>query len=109
MTAPRRFAVPVLALSQARLWQRTVQVPQGQTLGWAVQASGVLGQFPVLAEAKMGVHGKVLPPTTLLQAGDRVEIYTPCDPAAMQAARNRRKTVSKAGQAPKPLPLSVSS
>jgi uncharacterized protein len=109
MTMPRRFAVPVLALSQGHLWQRTVQVPQGQTLGWAVQASGVLGQFPSLAESKMGVHGKVLPPTTLLQAGDRVEIYTPCDPAAMQAARNRRATTGKAGQTPKPSASSVSS
>lgn len=104
MTHPRRFAVPVLALSEGRLWQRTVPVPQGQTLGWAVLASGVLGQFPLLTDAKMGVHGKVLPLTTLLQAGDRVEIYTPCDPAAMLAARNRRKTTGKAGQMPKPLP-----
>lgn len=102
MTPPRRFTVPILALSQGRLWQRTVQVPHGQTLGWAVQASGVLGQFPNLAQAKLGVHGKVLPATTVLQAGDRVEVYTPCDPAAMLAARNRRKTTSTAGQAPKP-------
>lgn len=105
MNQPRRFAVPVLALSQGRLWQRTVQVPQGQTLGWAVQASGVLSQFPALAKSemgpKMGIFGKLLPPTTLLQSGDRVEIYAPCDPAAMQAARNRRKTASAAGQTPK--------
>jgi putative ubiquitin-RnfH superfamily antitoxin RatB of RatAB toxin-antitoxin module len=107
MNIPRRFTIPVLALSDGRLWQRTVQVPQGQTLGWAVQASGVLGQFPALVQAKIGVHGKVLPPTTLLQAGDRVEIYTPCDPAAMLAARNRRKTTSTAGQAPKPLATST--
>lgn len=52
-------------------------LPAASTVGQAIEASGLLVQFPELAGAALdvGLFGKVCPLGQTLKSGDRVEIY----------------------------------
>lgn len=77
-----------------------VHLAAGATLGQAVRASGLLNRFPELVgglssgDISCGIFGEHKPKDTLLQAGDRVEIYRPLiiDPKTA-----RRLRADKAG------------
>lgn len=47
----------------------------GSTVADAISASGVLSEYPVLADAAIGVWGRKAAPSQLLREGDRVELY----------------------------------
>jgi putative ubiquitin-RnfH superfamily antitoxin RatB of RatAB toxin-antitoxin module len=68
-----------------------VDLPVGATVLQAIEASGILKQYPEidLATQKVGIYGKVKPLDTVLAGHDRVEIYRPLivDP---KMARQRR-------------------
>ena len=66
------------ALPQRQVWF-DVNLPDGATIKDAIERSGILGQFPEidLEQQKVGVYGKVSKPDTVLNDGDRVEIYRP--------------------------------
>jgi hypothetical protein len=72
--------------------QRVIRVPLTRPLTAleAVQASGMLDEFPQLAGCalELGVFGRRVEPGALLAAGDRVEIYRPLevDPRAARRA-----------------------
>ncbi len=103
MTMPlRRFEVTVVALAGGVGWVCNVMVPVGQTIGWAVQASSLWVRHPQLQGARLGVFGKLRSPDTVAQPGDRIEVYSPCDSAAMAAARKRapRNSLSPTKLAP---------
>jgi putative ubiquitin-RnfH superfamily antitoxin RatB of RatAB toxin-antitoxin module len=61
--------------------QRLVEVPlrEGMTAWQAIEASGILGEFPELAgqAAVIGIFGQRAEPAHVLRDGDRVEIYRP--------------------------------
>jgi len=63
----------------------------GSTVQEAVEASGILARLPDidLARCQVGVFGKVVSMTRVLQEGDRVEIYRPliADPKLLRRAR----------------------
>lgn len=67
----------------AQVW-RHVEVPEGTTLRGAIDASGLLAQFPEidLAEMKVGVFGAIAELERVLKEGERVEIYRPIHPDA---------------------------
>lgn len=69
----------------------TVVVPAGCTAIEAIRLSGLIEQFPALnlPQAALGIFGRRVPPSTVLKAGDRVEIYRPLV-ANPKAARRRR-------------------
>lgn len=69
----------------------TVVVPAGCTAIEAIRLSGLIEQFPGqnLPHAPLGIFGRRVPPSTVLKAGDRVEIYRPLI-ASPKAARRRR-------------------
>ncbi|ALP63194.1 RnfH family protein [Paraburkholderia caribensis] len=73
-----------------------LQLPQGTTLGQAIDASGILARHPAidLTKQKTGVFGKLKPLDTVLADHDRVEIYRPLivDP---KLARQRRVEKSR--------------
>ncbi|BFG73243.1 RnfH family protein [Paraburkholderia terrae] len=73
-----------------------LQLPQGTTLGQAIDASGILTRHPAidLTKQKTGVFGKLKPLDTVLADHDRVEIYRPLivDP---KLARQRRVEKSR--------------
>ncbi len=71
------------ALPQRQAWF-DIELPDGATIQDAINRSGILKQFPEidLEKNKVGIYGKASKPDTVLNDGDRVEIYRPitCDP-----------------------------
>jgi putative ubiquitin-RnfH superfamily antitoxin RatB of RatAB toxin-antitoxin module len=57
----------------------------------AIVASGVFQQYPEieLATARVGIFGKLKALDSLLQQGDRVEIYRPLQAEPMESRRRR--------------------
>ncbi len=79
-----------------------IKVPVGTTAEQAVQRSGVLERYPELdlAQAKLGIFAKVIPPQRELREGDRVEIYRAliADPKAVRQKRAEEgKKLKKGG------------
>lgn len=66
-----------------------LDLPEGATLGLAIERSGVLARFPALGGAQAGVWGRPAPATRVLRDGDRVELYRPvsADAKALRRAR----------------------
>lgn len=56
-----------------------VDVPEETTIEAAIQKSGILSRCPEidLASQKVGIFSKVKPLSTIVSAGDRIEIYRP--------------------------------
>jgi uncharacterized protein len=65
-----------------------LDVPDGSTVREAIDRSGLLNQFPEidLDQNKVGIFGKIVPLTTQLSDGNRVEIYRPitADPETVE-------------------------
>ncbi len=68
-----------------------LNMAEGTTAEQAIQASGILQQFPEidLTKNKVGIFSKVRTLAQQLKEGDRVEIYRPLMQSPMQARRNR--------------------
>ncbi len=95
-----RCMVEVVACGEGIHFSRRMPVPAQQTLGWAVNASGLFALHPKLQGAKLGVWGQVLPPATVVQPHDRIEVYLPVLPAAVQAHRAHLQKFKKPMKAP---------
>ncbi len=69
---------------QAQQIWLTIDVPDGATVGDAIERSGILRMFPHidLTTQQVGIFGKIVKTEAALRPGDRVEIYRPitCDP-----------------------------
>ncbi|VVO14703.1 Protein RnfH [Pseudomonas fluorescens] len=81
---------------------RTVSVPEGVTVRYALLKSGIGDEFPELdlAECPVGIFGKVIadPEVRLIQAWDRIEIYRPllADPKEVRRLRAAKAAEAKA-------------
>lgn len=86
--------VEVVYLAPGNCFVSALDLPDGASIGMAIEYSGVQRQFPQLdlATQKVGVFGKVKPLTALLADGDRVEIYRPASAAAAGAGKRKRAT-----------------
>lgn len=71
-------------------WLR-LEVPDNSTVEQAIQLSGLLTRYPEidLSKQKVGIFGKLVKLDTLVQEGDRVEIYRQItvDPAMVKRRR----------------------
>lgn len=76
-----------------RIWRRCLELPAGATARQALEASGVLNEFPELGEAfpSVGIYGRACPPRQVLQSGDRLEIYRPLVFDPMESRRRRMR------------------
>ncbi len=79
-----------------------LEVPEGTTVREAIEASGILEEFPEidLSRNKVGIFGRLTKPDTVLREGDRVEIYRPliADPKAVRRQRaTQGKSMRKGG------------
>jgi uncharacterized protein len=74
-------------------------LPAGSTAGQALAASGLLVEFPVLAQAPMGVWGRACSADTVLRDLDRVEFYRglTVDPKEARRLRHGRRGGGRAG------------
>lgn len=72
---------------------RQMNLREGTTVEQAVKLSGILPRFPEidLLKNKLGIYGKVVPPTTVLRDRDRIEIYRPLRVDPKEARRKRAK------------------
>ena len=90
---PMRISV-VYALP-GRQAVRALELPEGSTLAAALQQCGLERDFPELdlATATVGVYGRIMPRHTVLQAGDRIEIYRElrAEPREMRRKRARNR------------------
>jgi len=79
--------------------QTIIEVPAAahMTVQQAIEASGILQQFPEidLAVNKIGIFGKIAKLDAALIAGERVEIYRPLIADPKEARRQRAKAASK--------------
>ncbi len=78
-----------------------LRVPDGSTLGQAIQASGLVSRFPEidLEKAKVGIFGKLASLDQTIRDRDRIEIYRPliADPKAVRKARAAEGKAMKKG------------
>ena len=69
----------------------TVSVEQGATAQQAIEASGILAKYPEieLNKNKLGIYSRLIKLDTVLQDGERIEIYRPliADPKEMRKRR----------------------
>lgn len=71
--------IEIAYASAARQTLLTVDVAEDATIEAAIQKSGILARCPEidLSNQKVGIFSKVKPLTTVVAAGDRIEIYRP--------------------------------
>lgn len=93
MAAENMMVEVVLALPDTQ-YLRRIEVPCGTTLTEAVCLSRLADEYPQYTAAGLfGIFGKKAAPETVLQAGDRVEIYRPLliDPKTARRKRAQQK------------------
>lgn len=69
----------------------SLPVPVGSTIEECIKLSGITRHFPqiVISEAKVGIFSRPEKLSTVVKAGDRIEIYRPliADPKEMRKLR----------------------
>ena len=72
-------------------WLLSLSVPEGTTALEAIKLSGIETRVPSLTlnPDEIGIFSEKVPPDTLLQDGDRVEIYRPLTMDPMESRRLR--------------------
>ncbi len=90
------FAAPT------RLWQRTLDVPEGATAGQALALSGFADEFPEFTDhpPAMGVYGERCDARRVLREDDRVELYRPLVFDPLESRRRRAAHRQDAGRQP---------
>lgn len=70
-----------------------LMLPPGSTVKQALEASGLLQEYPEidLAKNKLGIFGKLSKADTPLRGNDRVEIYRPLFADPKEARKQRAK------------------
>ncbi|MDX1604613.1 MAG: RnfH family protein [Candidatus Competibacterales bacterium] len=76
-----------------RQWLITIELPPGSTAAQALAHSGLLETLPEIdpVSAPLGLFGRRCAPDTVLQPGDRVEVYRPLQIDPKQARRRRAR------------------
>lgn len=91
-----RVRVEVAYATPERQVLLKVAVPEGCTLGEAIERSGILDEVPGIEvdPGRVGIFGRKMALDTALREGDRVEIYRPliADP---KESRRRRAAAGK--------------
>jgi len=93
MTEPGLVPVSVVCAWPDRTWQRDLDLPPGSTVADALTASGwqerLSGTGQASGGSRFGIFGRLVDPSQVLCAGDRVEIYRPllADPRTVRRLR----------------------
>lgn len=92
---PSQICVEVAYAANAGGLLLSCTIPEGATVRHAIDASGILDQYPGidLTLNKVGIFGKLTTLNTVLRAGERVEIYQPLliDPKQARTLRAKRQ------------------
>ncbi len=89
--------VVVVYATPQRQTALTTELPDGATVGQAIERSGILQRCPDidLGQQKVGIYGKVAALDAIVEDGARVEIYRPIT-ADPKTVRRRPKPDSVA-------------
>lgn len=87
------ISVEVVYALPERQMRVALQVPRSTTAGEAVKMAELPVTFPEIdvARCKLGIFGKLVAADTVLNSGDRVEIYRPLTADPKEARRLRAK------------------
>ena len=89
------IAVEVVYALPEQAYLIPLKVKVATTIGQAIELSGLLQKCPEidLAQCTVGIYGRLKDMGTVLQAGDRVEIYRPLkvDPKVARRKRAEKK------------------
>ncbi len=93
MANAAELVVEVIYATPARQEIRTVRLPAGSVVEQAIRHSGLLAEFPEidLTVNRVGVYGEPVELDTILEGGERVEIYRPLVVDPKEARRKRAK------------------
>lgn len=91
-----RIAIQVACAEADRQSVLALEVPVGTTAGEALELSGILARHPAIGAAAcgVGIFGQEVPPSRVLQAGDRVEVLRPL----AEDPRERRRRLAREGR-----------
>jgi putative ubiquitin-RnfH superfamily antitoxin RatB of RatAB toxin-antitoxin module len=91
--SPKPLRVEVAYALRERQVLLELEVPDGTTVGEAIEQSGVLVRFPGLQirRGQVGVFGRAVGLHARVRDGDRVEIYRPLVASPTDARRERAK------------------
>jgi putative ubiquitin-RnfH superfamily antitoxin RatB of RatAB toxin-antitoxin module len=97
---PHRIRIEVAYATPARQTLLELEVAAGTTVGEAIGLSGIEGAHPEMdsSVAQVGIFGRLVSRDTVLEEGDRVEIYRPLQTDPKNA---RRQRVGGKGRRPK--------
>ena len=91
------ISVSVAYATAAEQYWRDFDVPAGSTVGHVIESSGVLSEFPSIGldANKVGIFGQIVTLDTVVETGDRVEIYRPItiDPQLLPKQKYRLRKV----------------
>lgn len=89
-TEPKPLRVEVVCAWPDRVWRARLELPAGSCVDDALAASRWRDSVPGAGTAmKVGIYGKVVAGSQLLQDGDRVELYRPLRADPKDARRRR--------------------
>jgi putative ubiquitin-RnfH superfamily antitoxin RatB of RatAB toxin-antitoxin module len=95
----RTVHIEIVFAPSTGLWRQALELPEGTTVGEAVQASDFARVFPEYAEPMpaLGIYGERCTPQRLLSPGDRIEVYRPLvfDPLESRRRRALHRKTSK--------------
>jgi len=80
----------VYALPERQVLRRTL-LPEGSTVGDAIEASALTREFPEIDPTLVGIFGKRVRPDARLRDGDRIEFYRPLRADPKEVRRRRAK------------------
>jgi putative ubiquitin-RnfH superfamily antitoxin RatB of RatAB toxin-antitoxin module len=88
---PSTIQVQVCYALADTVFLQDVTIPAASAIQDAILASGVLQQYPEieLTAVRVGIFGKLKALDSVLQHGDRVEIYRPLQAEPMESRRRR--------------------
>jgi hypothetical protein len=91
--ADRELTVEVVYADPHRQILRRIELATGSTVAQAVDASGIPLMLPEgsVDPDQLGIYGRKVRPSQLVQAGDRIEIYRPLTLDPMEARRRRAR------------------
>jgi len=95
---PRWLAVEVVYVAAQDQRLIELSMTSGTTIAQAIEASGVLREFPEidLTSNRVGVFGRLVRLDDRVQEGDRVEIYRPLQADPKEARRRRARVARRA-------------
>lgn len=98
--AAERISIEVAAGLPRRQVVIPLEVPGGTTLAEAVALADLSSVLPELEvdDQRLGVFGKLRPPDTVLQEGDRAEVYRPLAADPKEVRRQLAELARRAGK-----------